>query len=143
MLTRRASAPRARPARAPKQTRASPLERSRPRASIASRASIEFHFAITARLDYGDSLALVGDADALGAWNVDRALALQWTDGDAWCARADVDVGVDGVAFKCVRRRASGDVEWEGGENKTVRAEDVRDAKKCVVRGVYGDGRAP
>ena len=140
MQTRRAFAPRARPARAPSQTRASPRARSRPRASIASRASIEFHFAITAQLDYGDSLALVGDADALGAWNVDRALELQWTDGNAWCARADVDVGVDGVAFKCVRRRASGDVEWEGGENKTVRVEDVRDAKKCVVRGVYGDG---
>lgn len=34
----------------------------------------------------------------------------------------------------------SGDVEWEGGENKMVCVEDVCDVKKCVVCGVYGDG---
>lgn len=63
----------------------------------------------------GDELLMCGD---FVGWDVEQARPLTRA-GDRWQAALELDPGTE-VAFKFLRRSASGDVAWEPGENRTV-----------------------
>ena len=67
---------------------------------------------------FGDGVRLVGSTPELGAWDPHSGLALSWQEGGSWAARAALPPGT--AAFKLVRLRADGGVEWEGGEDRAL-----------------------
>ena len=98
---------------------------------------ITINFTLRAKLSYGDSLLVVGDHASLGAWSPDNAVALTWNDDDVWRGAVTVDAATQSVAFKCATRRASGGVEWEGGDNRVIEIERVG---AFEVKGAFGNG---
>ena len=101
---------------------------------------ITCEFALRARLDFGDALLVVGSADALGSWSPERAIELSWSEGDVWRGVARVRAEEGRVEWKCARRRASGAVEWERGENKVIDGGSLGRGSKCAVTGEFGGG---
>mmetsp|Transcript_4360 Transcript_4360/g.15113 ORF Transcript_4360/g.15113 Transcript_4360/m.15113 type:complete len:1131 (+) Transcript_4360:97-3489(+) len=78
------------------------------------RAQVHLTFSIQRKLNFGESLRVAGAADALGAWDPDRAIRLEWSDGDVWRGEACIDAGSE-HAFKLVTDRGEGGLAWEDG----------------------------
>lgn len=45
---------------------------------------------LAAAVEYGQEVALVGAADTLGAWDVEKSIPMSWNDGDFWTAEAEL-----------------------------------------------------
>lgn len=43
-------------------------------------------------VEWGQEVALVGTADTLGNWDVQKSIPMCWNDGDVWTAQAEVPV---------------------------------------------------
>ena len=41
-------------------------------------------FNLPYRCQFGQHLAIVGDDERLGQWNVQQGVAMQWSEGDVW-----------------------------------------------------------
>lgn len=76
--------------------------------------------------DEDAEVLVCGGFPALGDWDPERALPMARR-GDAWLASIDVAPGTE-LAFKFLQRRASGEVVWEDGENRTAVAAPRIDA---------------
>jgi hypothetical protein len=50
-------------------------------------------FSTQLRLDYGQSVAVLGSCSSLGGWQAGRAVRLQWSDGHKWSGAADLPAG--------------------------------------------------
>ena len=53
------------------------------------------------QVDFGDQLLVVGDVEQLGAWELERAAHMVWTEGDVWQASVDLPSGT-AAEFKFV-----------------------------------------
>ncbi|WP_246056273.1 carbohydrate-binding module family 20 domain-containing protein [Cellulomonas cellasea] len=62
---------------------------------------------------------VVGDRAELGAWDPARAVALSSATYPVWRSTVALPAGVS-VAYKYVRKDASGTVTWESGTNRTA-----------------------
>jgi alpha-amylase len=61
---------------------------------------------------------LVGDAPALGSWDVSSALRLKWSEGGNWVGSVDLDAGAAaGISYKAVLELAPGQFKWAAGDN--------------------------
>ena len=76
----------------------------------------EVHYDTT----FGEDVCIVGSHDALGAWDLDKAAAMTWTEGSVWKLAVELPAG--GVFFyKYVVRDANGDVvRWQDGNNSML-----------------------
>lgn len=90
-------------------------------------------FAVTASLEYGSSLVVVGEAAELGAWDPESGFPLSWSDGDVWVGTAAL-TSAGSSAFKFVVVSPRGErFTWEEGDNHTL------DARTSVaVTGAFG-----
>ena len=90
-------------------------------------------FAVTASLEYGSSLVVVGEAAELGAWDPESGFPLSWSDGDVWVGTAALTSAASS-AFKFVVVSPRGErFTWEEGDNHTL------DARTSVaVTGAFG-----
>lgn len=68
---------------------------------------------------YGDTLVLVGDDPALGAWNPHAGVRLSGNAWPTWQGSVELRMG-SRVEYKLVIVRADGSVRWERGENRTA-----------------------
>ena len=41
-------------------------------------------------VEWGQEVALVGAAESLGAWDVEKSIPMSWNDGDFWTAQAEL-----------------------------------------------------
>ncbi|MCE9578788.1 MAG: hypothetical protein K8W52_37030 [Deltaproteobacteria bacterium] len=71
-------------------------------------------------VDEDTEVMVCGSEPYLGDWDPGHAIPLART-GDTWSVSLDVAPGTP-LAFKFLQRRASGEVIWEGGDNRTVKA---------------------
>ena len=76
-------------------------------------------FAVTATTVPGQSISVVGDLAALGAWDPTRALALSAASYPTWKLTVALPAGT-AFQYKYVRKDASGTVTWESGVNRTA-----------------------
>lgn len=68
-------------------------------------------------VDFGDRVCVVGDAEALGNWDPDKGVPMEWTAGDSWTAKVDLPVK-GAIEYKyIVKRQGAEEVEWQPGEN--------------------------
>ncbi|CAI6331665.1 unnamed protein product [Periconia digitata] len=98
-------------------------------------ASIAVTFNVQTRTAPGQEIVVVGDVEALGSWNVERALKLEasrYRDADfpLWLGQLQGVQAGSRIEYKYVRREANGDVVWQGGDNGVVEAkvDGCRDA---------------
>lgn len=43
-------------------------------------------------VEWGQEVALVGAAEGLGSWDVEKSIPMSWNDGDMWTAQAEVPI---------------------------------------------------
>jgi hypothetical protein len=76
-------------------------------------------FAINLKVDYGQSVSLVGAGQELGDWKPENSFHLAWNEGDVWGAELELPAGLH--EYKYVVRHSDGRVEvWQPGENCSV-----------------------
>ena len=54
------------------------------------RAGIEVCFMLPYRCKFGQRLCVIGASDNLGAWDVSKAIPMEWTDGDVWMVNMQI-----------------------------------------------------
>jgi len=79
-------------------------------------------FEINLRVEFGDEVIVVGDAEALGSWALSKAKKLSWHEGDVWSA--EVDLPLDSlVEYKyAVTSHKPDDAKWSPGKNFSLLA---------------------
>jgi hypothetical protein len=77
-------------------------------------------------LEDGEELLVCGASAALGDWNPEAARPMT-RDGGQWLVTLELPADTE-VAFKFLRRDPDGEVTWEPGGNRTVRASERLDA---------------
>lgn len=55
-----------------------------------SAQSLRIRFSVPYRCNFGNHLRVIGNVDTIGSWNVEKALRMDWTDGDLWIAEAEL-----------------------------------------------------
>ncbi|PRW59906.1 carbohydrate-binding module family 20 [Chlorella sorokiniana] len=104
---------------------AAPARRpSRQRAALCfsnADGSVSVCFRLPYRCKYGQKLCLVGSNDVLGGWHVDRAVPMNWTEGDVWTVELQLPANGSKVQleYKYVVRseRDKSAVRWKEGNN--------------------------
>lgn len=85
--------------------------------------SVSVNFHLPYRCKYGQKLCLVGSNDVLGGWHVDRAVPMNWTEGDIWTVELQLPATHNGngvqLEYKYVVRseRDKSAVRWKEGNN--------------------------
>lgn len=107
-------------ARAPLNRRAS--------CAAATVQAVEIRFNVPYRVNFGQSLGIVGSSDVLGNWDPTRRVPMEWSDGDVWQAfvRASDEVRASALEYKYVVVEQNGHIShWKPGENITLTLDDV------------------
>lgn len=60
------------------------LAASAPLLACCPAGNVSVRFRMPYHCKYGQKLCLIGESDMLGGWAVERALAMNWTEGDVW-----------------------------------------------------------
>jgi alpha-amylase len=71
-----------------------------------------------ATTSWGENVYVVGDANALGAWNASAAQQLRANPYPTWTGTVFVPRNTT-IAYKFVKKGGSSGVIWEGGGNRT------------------------
>uniref|UniRef100_A0A383W7M3 CBM20 domain-containing protein n=1 Tax=Tetradesmus obliquus TaxID=3088 RepID=A0A383W7M3_TETOB len=75
-------------------------------------------FSIACPTEFGQRLWLVGDAAALGSWDVVHGLRLKWVDGGKWVGSVDLDADCTAaIRYKAVLQCGPGQYRWAAGDN--------------------------
>jgi hypothetical protein len=82
-----APSPQQPPALAPRAPSAVAASPQQPPSKVTVRFWMKF------RVEYGQSVRVTGGAAALGAWDVAKAPAMQWSSGDLWSVSLELDAG--------------------------------------------------
>ena len=81
---------------------------------------------------FGQNLAVVGDAEALGGWEVGRAPELHWGEGDVWSASVELPAGA-AVNYKFIVVQGPGQPPlWEDCGNRTLAVDPTAAQLSCV-----------
>eukprot|EP00271_Cylindrocystis_brebissonii_P018754 TRINITY_DN544_c0_g1_i4.p1 TRINITY_DN544_c0_g1~~TRINITY_DN544_c0_g1_i4.p1 ORF type:complete len:426 (+),score=88.88 TRINITY_DN544_c0_g1_i4:580-1857(+) len=81
--------------------------------------TVPVSFSLPRRCEWGQAFYISGEAEALGAWNLDKAVPLNWTENHVWTNTIDLAVGT-GTEYKFVLIGKRGHVEWQPGPNSRV-----------------------
>lgn len=106
-----------------------------------------YRFQLFAPTHMGESIALLGSAPELGAWDVLRCIRLR-TSSDRyplWWTNQAIDIPANSrVEYKYLRLNVKGEIEWEAfGENRWVMTGDPSDPSEIIVveDGAFGYGQ--
>jgi hypothetical protein len=104
------------------------------RRSVRPSAPSSVVFLANARVEYRESVWLVGGDPQLGAWNPEGGVAMDGSAYPTWSARLTFEAGTR-VEYKLVRRNRDGSFTWEAasgnhvvvadGSNETIARSDV------------------
>jgi alpha-amylase len=90
-------------------------------AAAATEGAVKVAIAVRRETQPGQDVWVVGSLPALGEWDLEKALALTWTEGHVW--RATIEVApATAVEYKAVLKNGDGSMIWEGGENQAAEA---------------------
>lgn len=88
---------------------------------------VDVEFVLERRCQFGQSFYIVGSGVSLGQWRLERAVPLEWHEGDVWTTTISMPAGAI-KDFKLILRDARGAVSWQPGPNRVME----------VARGVKG-----
>lgn len=78
---------------------------------------------------FGQNVFVTGPQLSFGAWDVNHAVPLRWTDGHYWVATMDVPAGE--LELKFFIRNADGTIRYEDCANRKVLAKAKKEAVVC------------
>ena len=81
--------------------------------------SIAVSLQLPYRCSFGQTMCVIGARDDLGAWNVQQAVPMEWTEGDVWVVELQLPKAAVEVEYKYVVRseRSKEAVRWKEGGN--------------------------
>ena len=76
-------------------------------------STVSIRFRVSAHVEFGQQVFVVGSEEALGGWKADKAVCLKWSEGDHWMGSVDVPrVGM--IEYKYIVRSLDGSyLRWE------------------------------
>ena len=86
---------------------------------------------------HGDAVLVSGSAGPLGSWDPERALPLEWSEGDVWRGDARLPPGEE-FHFKLLLRRRDGGLEWPPGDDCELTPPCYRRTYTTLVRASWG-----
>ncbi|GJM88742.1 hypothetical protein PR202_ga05295 [Eleusine coracana subsp. coracana] len=81
--------------------------------------TVRVRFVLPKECPFGQSFHLVGDDPALGLWDPEESVALQWAEGHVWIAEKDLPANKL-IDFKFLLRDTSGKFQWQDGPNRRL-----------------------
>ncbi|GJN14559.1 hypothetical protein PR202_gb01402 [Eleusine coracana subsp. coracana] len=81
--------------------------------------TVRVRFVLPKECPFGQSFHLVGDDPALGLWDPEESVALQWAEGHVWVAEKDLPANKL-IEFKFLLRDTSGTFQWQDGPNRRL-----------------------
>jgi len=86
---------------------------------VGTKVNMTCRFSVHYETKLGEDLFVIGSHEKLGAWNIDSAPAMEWTEGGVW--QGEVELPAGGVFFyKYVVRKADGGYRWQDGANNLL-----------------------
>eukprot|EP00191_Tetraselmis_sp_GSL018_P020771 CAMPEP_0177592142 /NCGR_PEP_ID=MMETSP0419_2-20121207/8393_1 /TAXON_ID=582737 /ORGANISM="Tetraselmis sp., Strain GSL018" /LENGTH=365 /DNA_ID=CAMNT_0019082971 /DNA_START=227 /DNA_END=1321 /DNA_ORIENTATION=- len=114
-----------RPVRAPRSSSAVRGYPFQVRCECPRYSQTKVELRLSKALQYGSNLYVVGNTEALGAWNTSRAQPLTWSEGDVWQGVVEICKG-DQIEYKYLIRSKDGlQEEWQPGVNQVLCVEDA------------------
>lgn len=80
--------------------------------------TVPVQFSIRQKVQYGQSVRLVGGSPEFGNWDPNAAPATTWSDGDVWTVTVPLKPGK--YEYKVVGLWDGGNASWEDGSNRVV-----------------------
>jgi len=62
------------------------------RPALPADVRVQVRFSIPYRCQFGQHVRIVGSAQSLGAWNLENAMPMVWSEGDIWTAEVQFPV---------------------------------------------------
>lgn len=83
--------------------------------------NVQVKFCLKYRTSWGQSVKIIGSHPMLGSWDVNKALQLQWTEGDRWVATIELPAGaVYEYKYVLVDNDGRNTLAWQGGSNSVL-----------------------
>lgn len=79
-------------------------------------AQIRLFFKIHLPTRFGENLYIIGNDACVGSWSLDRAVPMQWSDGNVWTLPLALPNGVRRLEYKYVIKEGMR-ITWEPGQN--------------------------
>lgn len=95
------------------------------RKELRASGKVPVTFRIKYKCKFGQELCIVGDDEALGAWNMQNAIPLKWSDGNIWVGCVEL-IERQKVQYKYVVRNGDMSIErWQEGNNVVLEVPDL------------------
>ena len=82
-------------------------------------------FQMTYQTQMGQELGVIGSFKELGEWNQDKALKMEWTNGNVWIKKIDYSENID-FEFKFIFIVNMKVEKWEDGNNRTFNFNEIK-----------------
>eukprot|EP00873_Tetraselmis_striata_P021787 jgi/Tetstr1/442051/TSEL_030232.t1 len=106
-------------------------------ATSASDGSSGVSFKVQQEVPFKTFFKVCGNVEALGAWDLDKAPAMEWSEGHVWSLDLPVPAGVD-LEYKLVKIPRREPIAWEGGPNRLLKVPD----SELVLKLAFDDSDA-
>ncbi|KAL6138859.1 hypothetical protein ACLB2K_064138 [Fragaria x ananassa] len=74
-------------------------------------------FQLQKECSFGQQFLIVGDDPILGSWDPERAIPMDWSDGNVWSVELDIPVGKS-IQFKFILTGDAGNILWQPGPDR-------------------------
>ncbi|PRQ42963.1 putative phosphoglucan, water dikinase [Rosa chinensis] len=74
-------------------------------------------FQLQKECSFGQHFLIVGDDPMLGLWDPERAIQMDWSDGNVWSVELDIPVGKS-IQFKFILKGSAGNILWQPGPDR-------------------------
>ena len=86
---------------------------------VGTKVNMTCRFSVHYETTLGEDLFVIGSHEKLGAWRIEAATPMTWTEGGVW--QGEVDLPAGGVFFyKYVVKKADGGYRWQDGANNLL-----------------------
>ena len=82
-------------------------------------------FQMTYQTQMGQELGVIGSIKELGEWNQDKALKMEWTNGNVWIKKIDYSENID-FEFKFIFIVNMKVEKWEDGNNRIFNFNEIK-----------------
>ena len=82
-------------------------------------------FQMTYQTQMGQELGVIGSFKELGEWNQDKALKMEWTNGNVWIKKIDYSENID-FEFKFIFIVNMRVEKWEDGNNRKFNFNEIK-----------------
>ncbi|CAG9310244.1 unnamed protein product [Blepharisma stoltei] len=91
---------------------------------LAQGKTVDITFSMHYNTAFGERMIILGGHEVMGNWRSDRALDLEWTNGNIWKATISLSQKSKDIEYKYAIVKGNL-VKWEGGDNRILRPSEA------------------